>query len=150
MESFKKNNEYGDIEWRNSSGRLHREDGPAVERANGYRAWYINGRLHREGGPAVEYTNRDKYWYINGQFHREDGPAVEYANGVGVWYIDGKYLGHNIPMATIIQTCNGLTWIQSKEYIGPAKSIKKWTKILECQILFAGKKKAKYFYIENP
>ena len=43
--------------------------------------------LHREDGPAVEYANGDKCWYLNDKLHREDGPAVEYANGDKVWYI---------------------------------------------------------------
>ena len=46
--------------------QLHREDGPAFERANGHREWYTNGKLHREDGPAVEYTNGFRLWYING------------------------------------------------------------------------------------
>ena len=45
----------------------HREDGPAIEFANGYKAWCINGNLHREDGPAVEWSNGQKSWYINGK-----------------------------------------------------------------------------------
>ena len=44
---------------------LHREDGPAVEDAAGYKAWFINGELHREDGPAVEYADGRESWYIN-------------------------------------------------------------------------------------
>jgi hypothetical protein len=77
-------------EWK-FDGKLHREDGPAVEWVDGYKEWYINGEYHREGGPAVEYVSGDKYWYINGKHHREDGPAVEYANGDKFWFINGKY-----------------------------------------------------------
>ena len=47
------------------NGKLHREDGPAYEKASGEtKRWYINGKLHREDGPAIE----DKYckeWYLN-------------------------------------------------------------------------------------
>ena len=32
---------------------LHREDGPAYETTDGYKAWHINGKLHREDGPAM-------------------------------------------------------------------------------------------------
>ena len=28
--------------------------------------WYLNGKLHREDGPAVELTNGSKEWYLNG------------------------------------------------------------------------------------
>jgi hypothetical protein len=45
--------------------------------------------LHREDGPAIEYANGDKYWYLNGKLHREDGPAVEYACGSKRWYLNG-------------------------------------------------------------
>ena len=31
-------------ECRNDKGQLHRLDGPAIERANGNKAWYINGK----------------------------------------------------------------------------------------------------------
>ena len=34
---------------------------------NGTRSWFLNGKLHREDGPAIEYANGDKYWYINGE-----------------------------------------------------------------------------------
>ena len=73
------------------NGKLHREDGPAIERANGDKEWYINGRRHREDGPACERANGDKYWWINDKIHREDGPAVEYENiAARHWYIHGK------------------------------------------------------------
>ena len=70
----------------------HREDGPAVEDADGGKMWYINDKRHREDGPAVEYANGDKSWFINGKLHREDGPAIEYACGDKSWYLNGKRL----------------------------------------------------------
>ena len=30
------------------NGRLHRTDGPAIERADGYKEWYINGKKYSE------------------------------------------------------------------------------------------------------
>jgi hypothetical protein len=54
-------------EWYNLNGELHREDGPAIEFADGDKYWYINGERHREDGPAIEFADGDKYWYINGQ-----------------------------------------------------------------------------------
>jgi hypothetical protein len=27
--------------------------------------WYLNDKLHREDGPAVEGANGDKWWYLN-------------------------------------------------------------------------------------
>ena len=59
-------------EWR-LDGEKHREDGPAVEWANGYKAWYLNGKKHREDGPAVVDANGDEYWYLKGiQINKED------------------------------------------------------------------------------
>jgi len=54
--------------------------------------YYLNGELHREDGPAVEYANGDKFWIINGELHREDGPAIEYASGSKEWFINGNEL----------------------------------------------------------
>ena len=73
------------------NGKLHREDGPAIERANGDKWWYLNGKIHREDGPAIERAYGDKEWYLNGYRHREDGPAIELANGTKEWYLNGKY-----------------------------------------------------------
>ncbi len=72
------------------NGKMHRDDGPAVEYADGTKRWYKNGKRHREDGPAVEYADGDKFWYKNGKRHREDGPAVEWANGDKSWYINGE------------------------------------------------------------
>ena len=33
--------------------------------------WYLNGKLHREDGPAVEYSNGSKRWYLNDQQYTE-------------------------------------------------------------------------------
>ena len=56
----------------------------------GTRRWSLNGKLHREDGPAVEYASGDKFWYLNGRCHREDGPAVERPNGYKSWYINDE------------------------------------------------------------
>jgi len=74
------------------NGRLHREDGPAVERVDGGKWWYLNGRLHREDGPAIEYSSGTKSWYLNDKRHREDGPAVVCFDGSKEWWLDGKPL----------------------------------------------------------
>jgi hypothetical protein len=72
------------------NGKLHREDGPAIERANGDKEWHLNGKLHREDGPAVELASGHKAWFLNGDLHREDGPALERVNGHKAWYLNGK------------------------------------------------------------
>ena len=78
--------------WKNKEGQLHREDGPAIEYADGYKAWHLNGKRHRTDGPAVEDVNGYKAWYLYGLRHKEDGPAREWANGSKEWHIDGKKL----------------------------------------------------------
>ena len=32
----------------------------------------MNGQFHREDGPAVEYANGIKEWHLNGERHREE------------------------------------------------------------------------------
>jgi hypothetical protein len=74
------------------NGEYHREDGPAIEFANGDKLWYINGQIHRVDGPAIEWTSGTKQWYRHGKCHREDGPAIEWANGIKFWYLNGEEL----------------------------------------------------------
>ena len=73
-------------------GKFHREDGPAVIRANGTKEWYLKGKLYREDGPAVIRPDGTKEWYLNGKYHRTDGPAVIYADGTKEWYLHGKII----------------------------------------------------------
>ena len=54
-------------EWYNLEDQLHREDGPAMEYENGYKAYYLSGKLHREDGPAIEWGNEYKSYFINGK-----------------------------------------------------------------------------------
>jgi hypothetical protein len=75
--------------WYNEQGQLHREDGPAVELANGTIKWYKNGVRHREAEPAVVCVDGHKEWWLNNQRHREDGPAVIEADGSKFWFING-------------------------------------------------------------
>ena len=44
------------------NGKLHRKDGPAYERYDGYKAWHINDKLHRLDGPAVDCGGYKQYW----------------------------------------------------------------------------------------
>ena len=75
------------------NGQLHREDGPAIEWADGTKKWFLNGKLHREDAPAIEWgVGGCKEWYLNGKCHRDDGPAVEYADGSKLWYFHGVKL----------------------------------------------------------
>ena len=82
----------GDTYWRLPNGKIHREDGPAIEYANGSKFWYQNGKRHRLDGPAEEYADGTKFWYQNGKLHRLDGPAREYSDGTKSWWINGRCL----------------------------------------------------------
>lgn len=69
-------------------GKLHREDGPALETSEGFKYWYTHGILHREDGPAVQFPI-SMQWYFDGERHREDGPAIENKTGTKSWWING-------------------------------------------------------------
>ena len=111
----------GTKEWRwYLNDELHREDGPAVEWANGTKEWRLQGVRHREDGPAVEYPDGDKRWYLDGKLHREDGPAIEWADGDEWWYLkDVKYTksDYKAEMEKTNTTCEVKTiTIEGKEY----------------------------------
>ena len=33
----------------------------------GTKLYYLNDKLHNDNGPAIERANGDKYWYLNGE-----------------------------------------------------------------------------------
>ena len=82
-------------EWYNEQNQLDREDGPAIEYANGSKYWYRNDQCHREGGHAIEFADGTKYWYLNGQnlskeeFNQRTSKPVSDCSGKVV-EIDGK------------------------------------------------------------
>jgi hypothetical protein len=80
------------IRWYNDKDQLHRLDGPAIERANGYKAWFVDGKRHRLDGPAFEWSDGSKEWWVDGKQHRLDGPAIEYADGYKAWFVDDKQM----------------------------------------------------------
>jgi len=55
----------------------HREDGPAIEWADGDKFWFLNGKRHREDGPAVVRANRAEGFYLEGNCYSEEQYAVE-------------------------------------------------------------------------
>ena len=102
------------------NGKLHREDGPAVEYTNNDKEWWFNNKLHRKSGPAIERGDGSKEWYFYGKLHRVDGPAVEYANGNKIWYLDGfplieqEFISRTKPTVD----CSGrIVEIDGKKYI---------------------------------
>jgi hypothetical protein len=91
MKSKPKSDQYGNKRWY-WNGRLHRDDGPAVECIDGHKAWFINGECHRDNGPAIENQDGTKIWCRYGTNHREDGPAVEGLFGhKEYWLYDKEY-----------------------------------------------------------
>ena len=82
----------GTIRYYNALGRLHRVYGPAIDRPDGYRAWFQNGQRHRLGDPAIVRPDGYRAWWNSGLLHRLDGPAVEYPDGSKFWYINGRTL----------------------------------------------------------
>lgn len=59
--------EHDNTFWRLPNGQCHREDGPAIERADGTKEWWRNDERHREDGPAIEYADGTKAWYLYGE-----------------------------------------------------------------------------------
>lgn len=58
-------NEAGDILWR-LNGKLHRDDGPAVETLNGRKEWWKHGKRHRLEAAAVMQGTFSSQWWIDG------------------------------------------------------------------------------------
>ena len=57
--------------------------------------YYKNSLLHREDAPAIEHANGDKAWYINNLLHREDGPAVDCISGYKEWRYKNRDYGYD-------------------------------------------------------
>lgn len=55
--------------------------------------WYVNGKLHREDGPAIEWKDGSQGWFVEGKCHCETGPAIQNADGKNQWFI------HNISIS---------------------------------------------------
>ena len=96
------------------NGKRHREDGPAIERADGSKHWYLNDKLHREDGPAIEHTSGYKAWFLNGKRHREDGPAIEHTNGSKHWYLNGE----EVTKAEVMKPAKEMTVAEISKALG--------------------------------
>jgi hypothetical protein len=104
--------------------KLHRDDGPAIERASGCRVWYRHGERHREDGPAVERASGDKMWFQHGVFYREDGRCViKTADGWKAWVTADK-LFHRAGGPAVINSVGDRGWFyhgKLHRLDGPAK-----------------------------
>ena len=74
---------------------------------NGDKKWYLNGKLHREDGPAIEWAGGSKSWYLNGKLHREDGPAIEGADGSKYWLLNSEKLTEEEFNNRMNKSCSG-------------------------------------------
>ena len=62
--------------------------GVALSLATESTMYYKEGKLHREDGPAIEFPDGGKHWFKDGNHHRVNGPAVEYSSGCKEWWVD--------------------------------------------------------------
>ena len=54
---------------------------------DGTKRWQLNGKLHREDGPAVEHFDGVKYWHLNGnKIHPEVLVDLWLEREVFCWY----------------------------------------------------------------
>jgi len=74
---------------------------------NGHKQWFLNKERHREDGPAIEYADGTKTWYLNDKRHREDGPAFESPNGYKEWWLDGECLTEEEHAERVNPPCSG-------------------------------------------
>ena len=69
--------------------------------------WFLNGKLHREDGPAIEHSSGSLWWYKNGKLHRVDGPAIEWFTGDKEWWVYDKQCTEE--EFILLQFSNGIT-----------------------------------------
>lgn len=77
------------VEWR-QDGKLHRHNGPAIERPNGEKEYYQKGLLHRDNGPVIQRENGYTEYRQHGELHRLEGPAKIHASGSVEYYCRGN------------------------------------------------------------
>lgn len=110
-ESYLVTDEQGNKRWTLDGdwhGTLHREDGPAVETANGAKQWFIHGKRHRIGAPALIYGDGSEEWYEDGTPHRVGGPAMMHSNGNKLWAYRGDL--HRLDGAAIEKANGNKSW----------------------------------------
>ncbi len=88
------NGKHKKVEWNKKTVVPTLSDGSYIDSYNNV-CYIKNGKLHRENGPAVECADGTKSWWVNDERHREDGPAVEFAGGSKEWFVDGKQYSYN-------------------------------------------------------
>jgi len=79
---------------------FHRDSGPAIERADGTKAWFINGERHRDSGPAMEHADGYEAWYINSKYYTEEEYNI--------------YLQEIDDLPLTLQICHEEEWIRKR------------------------------------
>lgn len=73
---------------------------------DGGKLYLVDGQMHREDGPAIDRAN-EKEWYVKGLLHRENGPARMFKKNLYCeWFLEGKH----ITSASIIQSVFDEHW----------------------------------------
>lgn len=99
------------------NNQIHRTGGPAVIFENGIYIWYFKGKIHREDGPAIERSktleqlrndkqlwpmNPPQFWsigfYINGVPHRDHPRAAVIVGFLGKVHVEFWNNGRKIGM----------------------------------------------------
>ena len=93
------------VQYKNSKGELHREDGPAIIDVNGNQSWYRNGLLHRLWLPAYINVDGSLYeYYFYGKLHRTDGPARKVFNE-DEWWLNGVKYPTERQYKRVLESC---------------------------------------------
>ena len=71
-----------------------------IKHGNGTVGYWLNGKRHREDGPAVIRADGTVGYWIHGLRHREDGPAIIRANGTVEYWVNGKLI-HSETLKTV-------------------------------------------------
>ena len=83
----------GDREWWNH-GVQTREEGPAVDRADGHKEWIVGGQyIQPNSGPSIVRADGTREWWLGyataPYLHRTDGAAIERADGTKEYWLYG-------------------------------------------------------------
>ncbi len=73
--------QYGTIIYRNSFGKMHRDNGPAEIYSDGSCYWYYNGFVHRKNGPAQITLKGSQYYIQMGKLNQKNGCKAILFNG---------------------------------------------------------------------
>lgn len=89
-------------------------DLPAIEYANGAKAWYKENPkrggfgqfpavLHRLNGPALTRPDGRDTYYVDGKLHRLDGPAHVTEDGIQKWFAEDKFIKAVFPDGRVVE-----------------------------------------------